>query len=141
MNNVTANIIWILHLNLILFILIVPFMDCNYLLLLNSILIPTLILHWLTNDNTCALTTIEKYMRNVKTKEEEKECFTYQLIHPLFEFQKNNIDISFFIYVITILLWLICIIKLSTKYKNGEIKNVRDLLMVRRPVFFGKFLF
>ena len=41
-----------------------PFTNSNYILLLHSIITPFLMLHWVLNDNTCSLTLLEKYVRS-----------------------------------------------------------------------------
>jgi hypothetical protein len=93
-----------------------------------------MILHWITNNDTCVLTTIEKAARKIKTKEEEDECFTCKLINPVFNFKKNNEQSSKMIYIVTITLWLLSIIKLGLKYQNGKITKMKDLFKVQ-PIF------
>lgn len=134
MNNIIVNLICFLHVILVILVVIVPFLDIPYLLMLYTVFVPFMILHWVTNDNTCVLTTIEKYARNVTTKDEEDECFTCRLINPVFDFRKNNIDQTAFIYTATITLWIIAVIKLSWKYKTGELRTFRDMFKIRQHV-------
>lgn len=68
MSNIVANIIWFIHLIFIILVLIVPFSNSPYLLMMHSIFIPFMILHWVTNNDTCVLTTIEKTARDIKKK-------------------------------------------------------------------------
>jgi len=75
---------------------------------------------------------IEKRFRNVKTKEDEEDCFTCRLINPIFNFNKNNINISALLYIIVILLWFMSISRLMLKYKNGEIENYKDLFVIKK---------
>lgn len=56
-------LITVLHLIIVLFIIITPFTNSNYLLLLYVITVPFIILHWVMNNNTCSLTVAEKYIR------------------------------------------------------------------------------
>lgn len=123
------QIISFVHILLILFIIIIPFTNSNYLLLIHAIIVPFIVLHWLMNDNTCILTIIEKNLREqyygvVPTKE---ECFTCQLIEPIYDFKNNYESMSSAIYIITIILWGISVYKLYSKYMSGEITNFDDL--------------
>lgn len=131
LNDIIVHSIRLVHMCIILFVISIPFTNSPYMLLLHCVFVPFLILHWVTNNNTCVLTTLEKYMRNVKTKDDEKDCFTCRLINPLFDFRKNYDQFSKFIYIITISMWLICMIKLLLKYKSGKIKKLRDLFQIK----------
>ena len=72
-------------------------------------------LHWLLNNNTCCLTVLEKYIRQktVSTKINEEDCFTYQLVAPIYDFSKNHEAFSTFIYILTISVWLLSVYNLS----------------------------
>jgi hypothetical protein len=131
MSNIVANIIWFLHLIFIILVVIVPFSNSPYLLMMHSIFIPFMILHWVTNNDTCVLTTIEKVARDIKKKEDENDCLTCKLINPVFNFKKDNEKSSKFIYIITITLWLFSITKLGLKYKRNEITKLKDLFEVK----------
>lgn len=131
MSNIVANIIWVLHLIFIILVVIVPFSNSPYLLMMHSIFIPFMILHWVTNNDTCVLTTIEKVARDIKKKEDENDCLTCKLINPVFNFKKDNEKSSKFIYIITITLWLFSITKLGLKYKRNEITKLKDLFEVK----------
>lgn len=119
----------IIHLIVIIFVLTAPFSNSNYLMLIHVIVVPFIMLHWLLNNNTCCLTVAEKYIRQktVSTKIKEEDCFTYQLIAPIYDFSKNHEAFSTFIYVITIGVWAVSIYNLSYKIYNGDIKNLDDL--------------
>lgn len=127
MNGLIIRLIQIIHFCVILSVLLVPFTNSNYFLMLHSVFIPFMILHWLTNNNTCVLTTAEKYLKNADTPEKEEECFTCKLINPIFDFTKDNEKLTRYIYIITIGMWLLSVLKLSLKYKNNEIKKFKDL--------------
>lgn len=134
-NEIIANVIWVVHLFVIIFVICVPIVDSPYLLLLHTIFIPFLMLHWVTNNNTCVLTTTEKYLRNVKTKEEEEDCYTCKLVNPIFDFKKNHVDASTLIYAVTFGAWLVSVVRLFFKYKHGQIKKVADLFLIKKPSF------
>lgn len=132
MNWLILKIIQVTHILIILFVLSIPFTNSNYLLMMHSIFIPFMILHWVTNNNTCVLTLAERNIRKVISKEKVKDddCFTCQLIEPIFDFTKNYETFSKITYILTILLWSISTGKLYSKYKNHEISKIKDLFVI-----------
>lgn len=130
MNNIISSAIWFVHLCMVILVMAIPFTNSPYFLLLHSVFIPFMILHWVTNNNTCVLTTAEKYFKNVKTKEDEEDCFTCKLIYPIFDFKKNHVDMSKMIYCITIGMWLISVGKIAFKYNSGEFAKLSDLFVI-----------
>jgi hypothetical protein len=119
-----ADIIYLLHILYILFIILTPFSNSNYFLVLHVITIPFMLLHWILNDDTCALTLIEKQLRRDTNN---NNCFTYQLISPIYNFTNNYHTFSKSIYVIVLILWFLSIKKLYNKYKLKEITTFKDL--------------
>lgn len=94
------------------------------------IVMPFIVLHWIVNDNTCALTIIENGIRTqIYGKCPDKnESFTGSLIEPIYDFKKNHENLSTLIYTITFILWFISFYKLYSKYKEGTITSITDLL-------------
>jgi len=131
-NDSLLILINIIHLIVIIFVLAAPFSNSNYLMLLHAIVIPFIILHWLLNNNTCCLTVAEKYIRekNIGTTIKEGDCFTYQLVAPIYDFNKNHQAFSTFIYILTISLWFISVYNLSNKYCTNQIKSINDLCSI-----------
>lgn len=132
LNYVLLKVITFLHFLLILFVVGVPFVDSNYLLLVHSIFVPFMIVHWICNDNTCVLTLIERKLRKELYNQEpsEDDCITCKLINPIYDFKKNNNDFSNVIYTITFLLFFISFLRLIYKYKVGLISNFADLMKI-----------
>lgn len=131
-NDSLVILINIIHLIIIIFILAAPFTDSNYLLLLHIIVIPFIILHWLLNNNTCCLTVAEKYIRekNTGTTIDEDDCFTYKLVAPIYDFNKDHQSFSTFIYTLTTSLWFISIYNISNKICTNQIKTINDLCLI-----------
>lgn len=103
------NIVRFIHYLLIAFAIFVPLLldpDSNllseWLLVLHSILMPGIIIHWLTNNNICSLTVLESYMTNQPLD----KTFIASILFPFFEI--NNCTI----HVITLALWFISLYKL-----------------------------
>lgn len=132
MQEVLLKVVMLIHVLFVLFVVITPFTNSNYLLLLHSIIIPFIILHWITNNDTCALTTAERYLRQNISKEayDDSQCFTCRLIEPVYNFVDDNKTFSKIIYIVTISLWLISVGKLAYKYKTGSINSLTSLFIL-----------
>lgn len=130
LNDSILTLITVLHLIVIIFILIAPFSNSNYLLTLHSIIVPFIVLHWWLNNNTCSLTVAEKFVRKQAYGESanESDCFSYKFIAPIYDFNKNHEAYSTFTYILAFGLWGTSVYNLSWKYKTGEIKNFADLM-------------
>lgn len=131
-NDTLLLLINILHLIIIIFVLAVPFSDSNYLIFLHIIIIPFIMIHWILNNNTCCLTVAEKFIRQktIGTKIKEEDCFTYQLIAPIYDFNKNHEAFATFIYILTTCLWLISVHSISIKICKGKIRNLEDIAQI-----------
>ncbi len=131
-NDSLVILINIIHLIVIVFVLAAPFSNSNYLMLLHAIVIPFIILHWLLNNNTCCLTVAEKYVREKNTgiSVKDEDCFTYQLVSPIYDFNKDHQSFSTFIYLLTISLWIVSVYNISNKICKGEINTINDLCLI-----------
>jgi len=132
LNDSLVVLINIIHLIVIIFVLAAPFSDSNYLILLHIIVVPFIILHWLLNNNTCCLTIAEKYIRekNTGTTIKEDDCFTYQLVAPIYDFNKDHQAFATFIYILTISLWFVSVYNISNKICTGKINSINDLCLI-----------
>ena len=132
LNDSLVILINIIHLIVIIFVLAAPFSNSNYLMLIHIIVIPFIILHWLLNNNTCCLTVAEKFIRekNIGTTIKEDDCFTYQLVAPIYDFNKDHQAFSMFIYILTISLWIMSVYNISNKICIGEINSLNDLCII-----------
>lgn len=131
MNEFMLYLIIILHFVFVLFVVLTPFVGNNYFLILHAIIVPFMMAHWCTNDNNCALTMMEKKLRfNLYGEEPDpNDCFTYNLIAPVYDFKKNNNDLSSVIYLVTTALWGYTLVRLYTNYKEGKLSNLEDLML------------
>lgn len=130
MNSALLNIIVLVHFVFVVFIVVTPFVGNNYFLILHAIVVPFMMAHWYLNDNTCALTIMEKEIRYriSGSYPNPDDCITYNLIAPVYDFKKNNEDASMMIYIITISLWVYTLIRLYLNYRNGKLSKLEDLL-------------
>jgi hypothetical protein len=109
----------------------VPFFGNYYLVMMHSIMVPFMMAHWYFNDNTCVLSLMELQLRkNLGEVEiEQKDCFTCQLINPIYDFKANYSDWTVTIYTITTFLWMVSIYRLYCGYKIGDLRSFQDLLL------------
>lgn len=89
-----------------------------------------MMIHWILNDNTCALTLFEKYVRkhiNGGSSIKDEDCFTCRIIDPIYKFTNNFANQSTVAYIVVIFLWFYSMFKLYNKYSIGEIASIFDL--------------
>ena len=128
MENPLYLIIYIIHLIVLIFVIIAPFTDSNYLLFMHAIIVPFIMFHWLLNNDTCAVTMIEKFARGGGESDVKNEdCISYKIVGPIYNLTRDYADQSQLTWTITIILWLISVGKLYKKYSTGEIKTIKDL--------------
>ena len=82
------NIIFFIHLVLLLWILITPFLNDKRSLEFYSIVIPFIFYHWSVNDDTCALTQAEMYI----TGKHKDETFMGRVVGPIYKMEENDIN-------------------------------------------------
>ena len=123
MHNLLLNIITLCHFAVVCFVVLTPFIGNNYFLLMHAILVPFIMFHWIINDNTCVLSTIEKKIREKMTNKTSEsamdDCFTCKLINPIYDFRANYNTYSAMIYIVTTLLWLVSVYKIYCRLKSG----------------------
>jgi hypothetical protein len=114
MNKILSYLIILIHILLILFIIFAPICNVYSILIIHSLIIPSIIIHWIFNNNICALTSVELYLKNgtIFTNKRD-ECFTCKIIDPIYTF--NTEKQNKFIYLIMILLFLISYYKIYTE--------------------------
>ena len=93
---IAASIIYILHVSLILFNIITPFITNDpFILILYCLTLITIIMHWAINNDTCILTKLESYFRGT----EDTDTFMGRLIKPVYNISSDEV------HMITILLF------------------------------------
>ena len=129
-NNFLLGLINLIHLLVILFVIIVPFTNYTFLLLIHSVIVPFIMLHWLLNNDTCAITEAERFIRvqmNGGNPVKDSECFTHKLVGPIYNFISENPNYSKYTWGITISLWFISLFKLHLSNKKGNLLKLFNL--------------
>lgn len=126
MNEFILTLIIVIHVLFTLFIIITPFTNITLLLLEHAIIVPFLMLHWATNNNVCALTMAEKYVRiQLYGTCDPHDCFTCKIIEPIYDFTNDkDTTINIIIYSVTTVLWLITLYKLYYVYQSGVLNDM-----------------
>jgi hypothetical protein len=126
-------LIKVLHLVVILFIVVTPLLNINYLLLLHIITIPFIMFHWILNNNTCALTIAEHIITEKITGKpvDPRESFMSNLINPVYDFAHNYKELDIMLYIVVSILFLISLMKLIKKKLDGDIKTFTDLFRIK----------
>jgi hypothetical protein len=107
-SNIVANIIRVLHFLLVVFIIGAPFFGGPHLLTYHFIIVPFILLHWLTNQSVCALTEMEKMLRGTDCDE---ETFFGQLVGPVYKF-KTQREENLFVWTLMGTLWMVSAFRL-----------------------------
>lgn len=111
-----ASVVKVVHGALIVFLTVIPLFFWNEHLLTIAFLMAGLImLHWLLNNNVCALTTLEAKLRGV---EDTGETFIGQFVNPVYELTNRKI------WAATGALFLIAAFKLGKYHKFELLKNI-----------------
>jgi len=77
-----TGIIQIIHALVLLFIFGAPFFGGDYLLSLHFLIVPFIMLHWVTNQTVCALTELERLARGGC---ESKDTFFGKVFEPIYK--------------------------------------------------------
>lgn len=107
-NLILANLLRLFHIIVVFFILLAPFSNRTYLLILHIVSCISLLIHWHFNDNTCSLTLLEGYLRGKPSN----TTFVHQFIAPIYNVSLTSWDKS--CYFIVIFLMMVSMFKLKT---------------------------
>lgn len=138
MTSLLANIVWLFHISIILFIVLAPFTQIPAILILHITFAICLLVHWYTNSNTCSLTILEAYLREMPPS----KTFMYQFISPLYNI--SSTDLNTLAYIVTCITMFISIYFLynNTKFNEtmkcySELKNktFNNIIKCFQPLF------
>jgi hypothetical protein len=116
-NILLANLIYIFHILVIIFILLAPFTKIPSILILHITFSISLLVHWFNNNNICSLSLLESYLRGT----DYDKSFTHKFIAPVYDI--SNTEWSDLCYKTVIILMSISIYFLITSPKWSEFKK------------------
>ena len=105
MQGVFANIVWIVHVLFVAWVVVAPFSRDAFTLVLHLIVMPFIFLHWATNDDTCALTLLERRLRGV----DADHSFFHNLVSPVYKIRDEQLRPA--LWCAALALWLITLSK------------------------------
>lgn len=117
-------IIKFIHVLVVLFLVFTPFFGGEYFLTIHLMVVPFILLHWITNQSVCALTEMEKI---VTGKTCDEETFFGQVVGPIYKFKTQGEE-NVCVWTIMILLWVLTFIKLQP---TGFSRLRRDFATLR----------
>lgn len=117
MSEFSANIIFVIHVLVVLFFVVTPFLDVDKygpLLILHALSTIFIWFHWWLNDDTCALTVIEGQMRGLTWEEcKSGKSFFHKIVSPIYKIEDEQVrEIS---WGISFVLWIITMAKITRR--------------------------
>ena len=116
-----ADTIQLIHILVRIFIVATPFLGGDYLLSLHFIIIPFIMLHWITNQTVCALTELERIARGCESGDTffgrimdpiyKNESFVGTIISPFYTIEDKETE-TLAVWVGLTGLWLITLVRL-----------------------------
>lgn len=88
MRQLAIWLVQLLHFALLVFVILAPFLNEPTLLLLHSLVCPSIVLHWAMNSDVCALTMIEAHLRGVQ----QCETFLDKLVGAVYRLPQGATD-------------------------------------------------
>lgn len=113
-NLLLADLIFIFHCIVVLFILFAPFTNIPAILILHITFALSLIVHWRANSNVCSLSILEAHLRGLDSRQ---DAFTHKFIAPMYDI--SSTEWSNIVWIITLIVLCISIYKLynTDKFK------------------------
>jgi len=116
-----ANVIRVLHILFIIWVVVTPFTNNEPMLVLHLFVVIFIWVHWWANQDTCALTLIERHLRGVSSD----ESFFHNLVSPVYKIQDQQLRPI--IWAASLGLWFVT---LSKVLKRPQM--IRDVFTLRR---------
>lgn len=111
-----ANVVWLLHMAFVAWMVITPFSNNEPMLVLHLMVVPFLWMHWMLNDDTCALTLAERHLRGVSSN----ESFFHNLVSPVYKIRDE--DMRSVSWLVSVALWGLTLSKVMKR--PGMIRDV-----------------
>ena len=109
------NIIFYIHVLILLGGIFIPFVGAKEMLELYSLIIPFVFYHWLMNDDTCFLTQVEVWVTN----EEKDKTFMGRIMGPVYNVGDD--DAGKILKTVFFFLWFF------VQYRLGRIHDLINL--------------
>ena len=94
-----ATVVYALHAALVLWVVLTPLFGGQDALRMHVVLLPFLWLHWVTNQDVCALTLLERGLRGV----DNDHSFLHSIVSPVYKLHSRHVKLG--VWYCSILLW------------------------------------
>lgn len=101
-----ADAVWWIHVAFVILNVIIPFTNNVEWLKLHALMLPFLFVHWVSNNDTCALTLLECCLRGVRPK----HSFFHHMVSPIYKLHQDQVQVG--IWVASYALWALTMHKL-----------------------------
>lgn len=119
-SSIAAFIVRCVHVALIIWMIWAPFSNHTESLIMHAIFSPFLMIHWVTSNDTCALTVLEKHLRGL---DNDGQSFIHSIVAPIYVIPDRSLRTC--VFSSTIVLWLVTLHRLNTKRINQTLFNGR----------------
>lgn len=102
-----ALVVRALHVAFVAFMALAPFSGDRVVLVLHLVTTPFLWVHWLLNDDTCALTLLESRLRGVPAE----ASFVHSLVGPVYKLRDGDVRVA--CWVASVALWAVTLRKVG----------------------------
>lgn len=92
-----ADIIFLVHILILVFLLLAPFSTNHRILLVELVFITGIIIHWLFNNSECCLTILEKHLRN---EPDDSKTMFGRIFGTVYTFGKDKLISQWGLYVL-----------------------------------------
>jgi hypothetical protein len=127
-NQIVANLVWLFHVLVVAFVLLGPFSNIPYFLILHITFSMSLLVHWWGNSDVCSLSVMEARLRGL----DYTKSFTHKFIAPLYSVSQTTW--SNICYAITLFLMAVAGYAL---YKSDKWQEVRECIKKTKPEMEG----
>lgn len=122
-----ASAIWVLHALFLAFVILTPFTSNESLLFFHVLLVPLVWVHWLTNDDTCVLTTLEANARGV----DAGDTFIQRVVGPVYTLEPGHAGMI--AWIGSVALWSVSVAKVFGAPAGG-VCGVCQRVFTKEPI-------
>lgn len=94
------------HVLVVAFACCAPWSSVPWVVAMHAILMPFMWVHWLLNDDTCALSQLEAHFRGVPVG----SSFVHRLVSPLYMVHEQDVNAS--VWLVSVALWCVSVYRL-----------------------------
>ncbi len=92
-----ANIVFLIHLFIVLFVALTPFIGTQDMMFLNFAFMFGILMHWIGSNSTCCLTVLEQYLRG---ETDPEQTFMGKIMGPVYTFGNEKFITQFGLFIL-----------------------------------------